>query len=66
MAAKVHEQAESHVGGFQVVQHLGRMLGRKLLDGLQFDNDLAVADEVRLVGLKERLTFVTKASSGWA
>ena len=34
------------------------MLGRKLADGFQFDDDLLETDEVRRIALSQQLTFV--------
>jgi hypothetical protein len=51
MMPEVDEETEAKIGGFQVIPHLGLMLAGEVAQCLQFDDDLIIADEIRLVNL---------------
>jgi len=60
MASEVDQQTEFKTSCFQVVQKLGFMLWGNIFDRLQLDNDFAVADKIRLVGLGKLFALVLK------
>jgi hypothetical protein len=58
MASEVDQQSKPHSSRFQMVQELGLVLGRDLLDSLQFDDDHAKANKVGLTGLEQEVSLV--------
>lgn len=57
-AAKVDEQTDSQTGCFQVIEKLGFFAPSELVKGLEFNNDLLIADNICYVLLVELPTFV--------
>jgi hypothetical protein len=58
---EVDDEAEAMARGFEVIENLSLMLrcdGFDGFDGFEFEDDLAVTNDVRLVCLLERLAFV--------
>ena len=65
MTSKVDQQSKPHSSRFQIVQELGLVLGRDLLASLQFDDDLAKANKVRLIGLEQEVSLVSQFQLLW-
>ena len=49
IGAEVHEESELQARRFEVVHQLGLMLRMKRLHGFELDDDLTVADQIRLI-----------------
>ncbi len=47
--AEVDEKAKTMAGGFEIVVNLSAVFVRQVGNGLEFDNDFLVADEIRNV-----------------
>ncbi len=56
--AKVDQKTQLYTGRFQIIQHLSTVLIGQLLHGLQFQDDLLKAYEVRFVLLAQRVPLV--------
>jgi hypothetical protein len=61
---EVDEEAEADAGGAEVVDELGFVFGEESFDGLEFDDDFAVADEVGAVGVLEVAALVGDFQGG--
>ncbi len=57
---EVDEQAERQAGRLEVVLYLGAVLVRQFLHGLEFEDDLFLAHEVRLVPRSQRPALVVQ------
>ena len=57
VVSEIEDESEAQAGGFKIIEHLGLLFGGDGLHRLQFEANLAVADEVRFVSLLERLAF---------
>ena len=55
---EVDDEAEAMARGFEVIENLSLMLRCDGFDGFEFEDDLAVTNDVRLVCLLDRLAFV--------
>ena len=51
VVAEVDDESKAMPGGFEIVVHLGLMLRRDFFYRLEFENDCAVTDDIRFVGL---------------
>jgi len=60
VVTEVDEQSKLDFRRFEIVLHLGSVLIRQVLHGLEFEDDLLVADEVRLVSSSQRSGLVVE------
>src|SRR4051812_44457831 len=66
---EVQEQAEMEASSVQIIQELGAMFVDERRGGFKFDNDFAVTNKVRLVGLQQSSTTIDQRQcrlrNGW-
>jgi hypothetical protein len=61
---EVDQQGQPLSRCFEIVDRLGTMLIRQLLDGFDFHDDIAKTNKIRHIGLLQGLAFVIQLETG--